>query len=245
MLPWNYGFEWNAGHMIFLGAFYTVLAVVAATVANATLRSRRVLQARHAGDIRWKSDFHDLPPRDRVCRHVLTGEFRSRECPNAFDCRQCETHAKLLEHHPQAPSSPTRKRGREQSVELLGMTFPLDRFYHRFHTWAHLEPDGSVTIGLDDFGRRVLNGGTLDLPQPGAHIRANATEFIGHTADAEVRIPSPINGEVIETGGPDRDWLLRVHPDSLDFTHLLRGAEIRPWLLWESIDANGKSTVDA
>ena len=26
MFPWNYGFEWNTGHIVFLGAFYTVLA---------------------------------------------------------------------------------------------------------------------------------------------------------------------------------------------------------------------------
>ena len=41
MLPWNYGFHWNPATVIFLGAFYTVLVVVATTVIRAALRARR------------------------------------------------------------------------------------------------------------------------------------------------------------------------------------------------------------
>ena len=32
MLPWIYGFHWNLGHIIFLGAFYCVLTAVAVTL---------------------------------------------------------------------------------------------------------------------------------------------------------------------------------------------------------------------
>ena len=82
MFPWNYGFHWNAASHIFLGAFYTVLVVVATTVVSAVLRSRRDLRARtRPRQIRWHSDFHDLPARDRVCRHVLTGEFSQPRMP--------------------------------------------------------------------------------------------------------------------------------------------------------------------
>ena len=80
-------------HFIFMGAFFAVLTVVATTLLFALWRSRRAMP--QAEKIRWHSDFHDLPSSDRVCRHVLTGEFRSRECPNAFDCRLCETHARM------------------------------------------------------------------------------------------------------------------------------------------------------
>jgi hypothetical protein len=47
---------------------------------------------------------------------------------------------------------------------------------------------------------------------------------------------SPVAGEVIETAGPEKDWLLRVNPAAQGeraFRHLLCGAEIRPWLLRE------------
>src|ERR1017187_6959316 len=95
MFPWNYGFHFGAASYIFLGAFYTVLVVVATTLLNALWRSHRDLSKGKVEDIRWHSDFHDLSAADRSCRHVLTGEFASRECPHAFDCRQCKTHAKL------------------------------------------------------------------------------------------------------------------------------------------------------
>jgi hypothetical protein len=230
MFPWNYGFEWNTAHVIFLGAFYTVLVLVAATLVSALLRTRRDLGAHREEAIRWHSDFHDLPAQDRVCRHVLTGEFRRRECPNDFDCRACQTHAKLIgRHRAEAPA------GAEE--EIFGMSFPLDRLYHRGHTWVHPEAGGVVTIGLDELGSRLV--GTPDaiaLPQPGAAIHVNGTAFHMRKRDADVRVLSPVDGEVIETGSPARGWLLKVKPTASGepaFRHLLRGAEIRPWLLRE------------
>jgi len=229
MFPWNYGFHWGIASYIFLGAFYTVLVVVGTTLINAFLRARRDLRGAQIERIRWHSDFHDLPAADRVCRHVLTGEFKHRECPNAFDCRECATHAKLTELHPAAPSALSES-------DIFGMSFPADRFYHRGHTWAHPEADGTVTIGLDDLGTRLL--GTPDeviLPEPGAEVRANGTAFRVRRREADVRILSPVDGEVVETGGADRAYFLRVKPlaGQIDMRHLLRGAEVKPWLMRE------------
>jgi hypothetical protein len=230
MLPWIYGFHWNTGHVIFLGAFYTVLTVMATTLIVAARRSRRALAEGRAEDIGWHSDFHDLPPQDRVCRHVLTGEFQSRECPNAFDCRHCATHAKLIALRP-VPEADAAEE------EILGMTFPLDRFYHRGHTWARVEPDGTVTVGLDDLGQRLLGvPDAVDLPQPGAQLSVNGTAFRVHKRDANVRVLSPVDGEVVETATPGSDWYLRVKTPGhgeMDFRHLLRGAEVWPWLMRE------------
>ena len=228
MLPWTYGFRLDAGHIAFLGAFYAVLLVVAATLVRALLRARSDLKARRAEQIRWHTSFHDLPARDRVCRHELSGEFQNRECPNAFDCRECETHARLIERHPVAAAD---------EDELFGISYPLDRLYHRGHTWVRQESDGTVTVGLDDLGRRLF--GTPDrvvLPAPGARLEVNGPAFRVVKRDADVRILSPVDGEVVAQGGPADGWYLRVRPDSTcerAFRHLLRGAEIRPWLLRE------------
>jgi glycine cleavage system H lipoate-binding protein len=214
-------------HFIFMGAFFTVLTIVATTLLFALWRSRRALSANQAEEIRWHSDFHDLAPADRACRHVLTGEFKHRECPNAFDCRGCRTHAKLLAKHPLAAAA-----GREG--EIFGMPFPLDRFYHRGHTWARLEPDGLLTIGLDELGRRLVGTpDAVDLPRPGTQLRTNGTAFRMRRRGADVRILSPVDGEVVATGGAEMGWYLRVRPANLDLTHLLRGAEVRPWLMRE------------
>ncbi|HWC96530.1 MAG TPA: glycine cleavage system protein H [Candidatus Sulfopaludibacter sp.] len=244
MLPWNYGFHLDTGHIVFLGAFYTVLVVVATTLVNAFLRSRRDLQTSKVDHIRWHSDFHDLPAQDRACRHVFTGEFESRECPYSFDCRECETHAKLIQHHP-------AKEVDEE--EIFGMSFPLDRLYHRGHTWARREEDGTVTVGLDDLGSRLL--GTPDeivLPPAGTKVEVNGTAFRVRKSDADVRVLSPVDGEVVETGGAAQGWYLKVRPSSsgeLAFRHLLRGSEVRPWLLREmerlqlTLSAEGAPTL--
>jgi glycine cleavage system H protein len=214
-------------YFIFMGAFFTVLTVVAATILSALWRSRRALAASEADEIRWHSDFHELAPTDRACRHVLTGEFARRECPNAFDCRSCATHAKLLAKHPLAAAE-------EHEEEIFGLPFPLDRFYHRGHTWTRLEPDGLLTVGLDELGRRLVGTpDAVELPEPGTQLQANGTAFRMRRRDADVRVLSPVDGEVVETGGAQRGWYLRIRPASLDLTHLLRGSEVRPWLMRE------------
>ena len=105
---------------------------------------------------------------------MLTGEFKSRECPNAFDCRGCETHAKLVALHPPVAAA-------ESEADIFGMAFPLDRMYHRGHTWARPEADGTVTVGLDDLGARLIGTpDAVDLPAPGSCVQANGTAFRIH-----------------------------------------------------------------
>jgi len=207
-------------HTIFMPAFFTVLTVVSLTVLLALWRSARTMPK--AEEIRWHADFHDLPAADRVCRHVITGEFRSRECPNAFDCGRCETHARMPK-----PAS-------DGDGEIYGMEFPLDRFYHRGHTWARREADGTVTVGLDELGKRLIGApDAVDLPAPGVRVHANGTAFRVKRREADVRVLSPVDGEVVATGGPRDEWYLRVRPVNDNFTHLLRDAEVRPWVMRE------------
>jgi hypothetical protein len=233
MLPWNYGFHFGAATYIFMGAFYIVLLVVSTTFLNALWRTRRGLDEGKVEDIRWHSDFHDLSAADRSCRHVLTGEFKNRECKHAFDCRQCKTHAKLIALHPPVHAAVSGDAAEE---EIFGMSFPLDRMYHRGHTWARPEADGTVTVGLDDLGARLLGTpDAVDLPEIGSRVRVSGTAFRFHKREADVRVLSPVDGEVVETGGVDRGFYLRVKPLSgpIDMRHLLRDSEVKPWLMRE------------
>src|SRR5205823_12295424 len=130
--------------------------------------------------------------------------FEKRECPNAFDCRVCETHAQWIALHPLRPA---------EEEDVYGMSFPTDRYYHRGHTWARPESDGTISIGLDDLGRRLLGTpDSIDLPAPGSLIAANGPAFRVRRREADVRVLSPVDGEVVETGGVNRDYLLRVKP---------------------------------
>jgi hypothetical protein len=75
----------------------------------------------------------------------------------------------------------------------------------------------------------------VDLPQPGAIVHANGTAFRIHKREADVRVLSPVDGEVVEAGGTGRDLYLKVKPlnGKMDMRHLLCGAEIKPWLMRE------------
>jgi len=45
-----------------------------------------------------------------------------------------------------------------------------------------------------------------------------------------------VDGEVVSVGGPDLGWYLKIRPAEAGepaFRHLLRGAEIKPWILRE------------
>jgi glycine cleavage system H lipoate-binding protein len=219
MLPGVAGFEWTAGHLIFLGVFFSVLIVIAATVAMVSIRVGRDRQT--IDQLRWQSTFHDLPKRDRACRHELTGEFKQRTCKLNFDCRQCDTHKKVLESHPVAPGE----------ADIFGMHFPLDRMYHRGHTWARTEEDGSVTVGLDDLGRRLVGlPDMLELPAVGSSVEVNGTAWRMRKSGAAVRVPSPVDGIVLATGDPESDWRLKVKPTNIRTAHLLRGAETKAWI---------------
>src|ERR1039458_5869620 len=81
MFPWNYGFHFGPASYIFLGAFYTVLIVVATTFVNALWRANRDLSKGKVEDIRWHSDFHDLSAADRTCRHKCADRGMGFEKP--------------------------------------------------------------------------------------------------------------------------------------------------------------------
>jgi hypothetical protein len=48
----------------------------------------------------------------------------------------------------------------------------------------------------------------------------------------DVRVLCPVDGVVLQTGGPEDDWYLRVQPltKPADLRHLLRGDEVRAWV---------------
>jgi glycine cleavage system H lipoate-binding protein len=233
MLPWVSGFHWDAGHIIFLGIFYLVLIIIASSVIWALLRSHKVFKAQKHEEVLWEANFEDLPQDVRTCRHVIDGLFERRTCNNRFDCRDCETHAKLIEETAQRDVAALPKA----EPQAFGLEMPLDRLYHRGHTWAKPETDGSITIGLDDMGARLIGmPDKVVLPSVGTHVKANGTGWRIKKNKINLRILSPVDGEVIETGGPDKGWYLRVKPTNgaaVNMRHLLQGAEVSPWIAHE------------
>ena len=235
MFPGVYGFTWDAGNIIFLGIFFTVAAVIAGTLGLAVKRAYKDHVMKKHEMIRWHQDFRDLPQRARTCRHVLTGELKQRYCPNGFDCRECDLHPQLLKN--ESVSGKVREKKRPaQAASASGFRVPLDRFYHRGHTWVRLESDGMATVGLDDFAMWLF--GTpekVELPPVGTHVYVNRPGWKMYRGESAVRVLSPVDGDVVEAGGPDEGWYLRVRPlgSAIDTSHLLHGDEVQAWIAGE------------
>ncbi|MDZ4797372.1 MAG: glycine cleavage system protein H [Bryobacteraceae bacterium] len=227
MFPNVSGWSWTPLHVTFVTIFLTVAAVMAGTLLLAAWRAWRDVRRGRAESIRWHSEFEDLPLADRTCRHVLTNEFLHRTCDQGFDCRECATHARWTENHPAAAAV---------DFEVAGLKYPADRMYHRGHTWVKVEDGGTLLIGPDALSERMFGRiGSLTLPAVGTTLHACAPAWTIRSRGDTFRVLSPVDGEVVEQGGPEQACYLRVrpseHPPAL--THLLRGSEVRPWVLRE------------
>jgi glycine cleavage system H lipoate-binding protein len=248
MIPGVYEFRWDAAHMIFLGAFYTVACVLAVTLALSLRRCLRLLEAGEADEILWHEEFHDLPASHRSCRHEMAGRIRDRVCPNAFDCRHCPDYERFsampcrgaatghLGAHPHHPREGGDPESRQTASAVPWFDMPADRLYHRGHTWVKRAEDGNVLIGLDDLASRLLGPPeSVELPKAGTKLQVNGTAWRMKGSGAEVRVLSPVDGVVVEAGSPQAGWYLKVRPEAGRFNdrHLLRGEEILPWVLRE------------
>jgi glycine cleavage system H protein len=227
MFPWSPEFVWDATHVAFFGALYSVLATVAGSLALAAWRARRdALEGRSAA-IAWHGDFEEMPACARACRHQLTGEAPGRSCDHGFDCRLCAAHPRF--------EGLRRVAATADIADQLGFDLPLDRLYHRGHTWVRPEPDGTLTVGLDDLARRLV--GTperVELPVAGSRLKVNGPAGRLTTRGHDVRVLSPVDGTVVEVRGDGNGFTLSVDPGGLpDLRHLLSGAEVRAWALRE------------
>lgn len=227
MLPWVYEFHWTPFHITFLLVFFSVFVAVITTVVMAMRRTLEDERMNRFDAIVWHSNFDDLSPAMKVCRHQLIGDVQHRICDNGFDCGGCKVHAKLLlKKHP----SPVHQ------FEVFGFTMPPYRLYHRGHTWVQQEHDGTYTIGIDDFGSRIIGKPfTVSLPPIGSRLSVNGQGLLVTKADASIRILSPIDGEVIDHGDAEKGWWLKIKATDPEngTAHLLRDGEIRPWMMRE------------
>jgi glycine cleavage system H lipoate-binding protein len=227
MFPWVYGFHWTTFHITFLTIFFFIFAAVVSTVILAVRRTLRAEQLQNVESIQWHSDFEDLSPIMKICRHELSGEVRHRVCDNEFDCRSCKVHP-ILEAK--------NKKSLMLQFEVNGFTMPPYRLYHRGHMWVQQENDGTYKIGIDDFGTRIIGRPySIELPPVGSRLSVNGKGLLIKTPNAKIRILSPIDGEVIEQGDAEKGWYLKVKADNPENVgaHLLNGKEVPNWIMRE------------
>jgi glycine cleavage system H protein len=131
-------------------------------------------------------------------------------------------------------------------VWVAGYDLPEHLHYHRGHLWARVDSSDTATIGVDDFGRRLL--GRVEgvvLPRVGDRLRQGAR---GAEVDLEGRavgLVAPVDGEVVAVNQtlesePERisedpygrGWLYRIRSSDLvaSLRNLLNGTLARKWM---------------
>ena len=135
---------------------------------------------------------------------------------------------------------------------LFGLRYPDFRYYHRGHTWVAVQPDGTLLVGLDAIGQQMLGQpDAVKMPGQGSKVINNGEGWRMWKHGLEVRVLCPVDGTVLQVGGPDDDWYLRILPSSnpADLRHLLRGEEVRVWVgkelerLQGAVAGNGEPAV--
>ena len=74
---------------------------------------------------------------------------------------------------------------------------PAGVHLHPGHTWARLEGDGLVTVGIDDFAHKLVGPAAVDLPSVGSRVAQGEPAIELRDEDRGVAMLSPIDGTVV------------------------------------------------
>lgn len=224
MLPILYEWHWDLGHFIFFGLFYLVLVIIGVSLSVAFIKS--VLSRRRAKEIERHEVFHDMAPSRLKCRYQIAGVLPDQTCHHEFDCTSCPVH------EPRRGEPVVFAPDPKDGADPLGCELQDDLKYHRGHTWVRNEADGTVTVGLSDLANRVLGyPDQVVLPTVGTKLIQCGNAFTIMKCKTDIRILSPIAGEVVETGNGEKGWWLKIKPAvaSPNLEHLYDGDLAKAW----------------
>jgi len=94
---------------------------------------------------------------------------------------------------------------------------PAEVHLHPGHTWARLEPEGVVSIGLDDFAHKLVGPAPVSLPVVGARVSQGEPALRVGDEEKKVSLVAPVDGTVVAVNAaPSAEdpygagWLLKV-----------------------------------
>lgn len=105
------------------------------------------------------------------------------------------------------------------------MLIPDHLVYAETHEWVKVEDDGTLTVGITDFGQEQL--GTLvyvDMPAVGKQFKRGGECGIVESNKTASDLHAPVDGEVVATneslaqtpdainGAPYEQWIFRLKP---------------------------------
>ena len=106
---------------------------------------------------------------------------------------------------------------------------PAELRFAESHEWAHLEADGTVTVGISDHAQEALGDVVfVELPEIGKVFAAGDVAGVVESVKAASDIYSPVAGEVVGVNealgdtpeelnsDPYSSWIFKVRPSNAD-----------------------------
>ncbi len=131
-------------------------------------------------------------------------------------------------------------------VEIEGYKLPDELYYTKDHTWARVEDDGTVTVGMDAFGAKAAgNIEFIDLPMEDDEFESGEAFGSLESAKWVGGLLMPVGGTVIAVNDKIEDelnllsedpygegWIIKIRPTHLkdDLKALVHGEGVGPWL---------------
>ncbi len=131
-------------------------------------------------------------------------------------------------------------------VEIDGYNLPEELYYTKDHTWARVEDNGTVTVGMDAYGAKAAGSiEFIDLPMEDDEFEAGEAFGSLESAKWVGGLLAPVSGTVTEVNERIEDelellakdpygegWLIKVKPGNLkdDLKTLVHGADVGTWL---------------
>lgn len=131
-------------------------------------------------------------------------------------------------------------------IEVEGYRAHEDYYYEPTHAWMRIEDDGTVTVGLDDFGQKAAgNIVFIDVPDVGTRVEKGKKFTSIESSKWIGEINSPVTGEIIESNEELWDnprlvnedpfgagWIVKVRPEKLEEERadLVTGDAIADWI---------------
>jgi glycine cleavage system H lipoate-binding protein len=108
---------------------------------------------------------------------------------------------------PSAQAAAAREAPRPAGATALRPTagwfhVPAGVHLHPGHTWARLESDGLVTVGIDDFAHNLVGPTAVDLPRIGTQVAQGEPALALEGEGASVPMLSPVDGTVVAVNRP-------------------------------------------
>lgn len=194
------------------------------------------------------------------CVWMLAGVVNYKLCDRGYGCENCsfdwamreapapgEITAAPLAEGPGA--SPLHPRGSKKHADaktcLWGFGIAPTLFHYPTHLWVRVEEGGSMRVGLDDFGQKLVGRVySVEMPNPGAKVLERHASWRLSHASGETALPSPVTGTVEEINTRlsqqpslinrqpyDAGWVMVVMPDSVadSLQHLYYGPKALAW----------------